>query len=362
MTDRIEPTDDLRLDQAIGHLLRLKAERAANGADPFELVLARVATQATPINRRLLIVGAFGVMVVVALGLAGYLGSQSRVGASPSPAPSAAGIAPFRRPLQIPALTAGGACPVTPVGLTLERLDAFQGAGPVRVNNLNEVPITELPLQNGWYGQKVFWAVDAREPGPILVRVARIGGSGGIGLGLDNTTELVLSNNFGGDTVVGPAPSFPIARIFIDGVSFREPGCYFMQMDGPATTSTVVFRALIAPATPGASGPSLPPGGISEAAAVTAARDHVPPDAVFVSARAGPFGTVNPPEGNGRLGSGFPVKPSDLVWALTYSETIIICPPSPGASCLPPRAASYTVIIDYRTGAFRSSSAFAPAP
>ena len=233
---------------------------------------------------------------------------------------------------------------------------------PVRVNNLDDVVVTQLPFQDGWYGQKVFWAVDARESGPILVRVARLDGTVGIGLGTDNTPELLLWNSYGGDTVVGPAPSFPITRIFIDGVSFQEPGCYFMQMDGPATTSTVVFRALAAPVTPTASQPSLPPGGISEAAAIAAAKDHVPLDAIFIEARAGPFGTVNTPDGNGRLGSGFPGKPSDLVWALTYSEMITICPPSPGASCFAPRPATYTLILDYATGAFRSSSAYAPAP
>jgi hypothetical protein len=165
---------------------------------------------------------------------------------SPSQAPSAAEVAALRRPLEVPALAAGGACPVTPVGLTLSGgLDSFQGTGPVRVDNLNDVAIDSLPLQAGWRSQKVFWAVDSREAGPILVRVARIDGEGGIGLGSSFASELLLSNvSVPLYPAVGTEPAFPLERIFVDSVSFREPGCYFMQMDGPATTSTVVFRAL----------------------------------------------------------------------------------------------------------------------
>jgi len=361
MSGPIEPADDQELDDAIQAVLAVKADRAATAAQPFERVLGRATRRSGAGRRQLLALAGLVIVLGVVLAAIGLSGSLP-VASTASPSPSATGIAALRRPLQEPLLAADGACPVTPVGLTLLSLGTFQGSDPVRVNNLDGVVVTDLPFQDGWYEQKVFWAVDARESGPILVRVARLDGTGGIGLGTDNTTELVLSNSFGGDTVVGPAPSDPIKRIFIDGVSFRQPGCYFMQMDGSATTSTVVFGALAAPVSPTASQPSLPPGGISEAAALAAAVGHVPPGAVFIAARAGPFGTVNAPDGNSGPGSGFPVKPTDLVWALTYSEIITICPPSPGASCFPPRPATYTLILDYATGAFRSSSAYAPAP
>ena len=246
MSSPRESADDRDLDQAIEAVLRLKADGVANRARPFEQVLAQATTRTASVSRQLFALVAAAIVVVVALGgigLSGMLGSKQPVASAASPTPSATATVALHRPLAIPSLAADGACPVTPVGLTLSSLGDFQGSGPVRVNNLNDVVITELPVQDGWYGQKVFWAVDARESGPILVRVARIDGTGGIGLGTDNGTELVLSNSFGTDTVVGPAPSFPIERIFIDGVSFREPGCYVMQMDGPTTTSTVVFRA-----------------------------------------------------------------------------------------------------------------------
>jgi len=95
----------------------------------------------------------------------------------------------------------------------------------------------------------------------------------------------------------------------------------------------------------------LPAGGISEDAAQQSAKDYVPAGATFVSALAGPFAVVAAPAGNDRLGPGFPVKATDLVWQLTYREQIEIC--TPNGPCLAPRAATYTVQIDYMTGAFR---------
>ena len=162
----------------------------------------------------------------------------------PSAPPTAALAATLHRPLRIPPLGPSGTCPETPVGLILQTLGEFQGIGPVWVNNLKDLVITDLPVQNGWYGQKVFWAADTREPGPILVRIVRIDGQGEVGLGFDLTPELMLTQEYGGDFVVGAQPDFPLRMIYIDGVSFRAPGCYLMQMDGVATTSTVVFAAL----------------------------------------------------------------------------------------------------------------------
>jgi hypothetical protein len=190
-----------------------------------------------------------GAVVVIGLVLLGAL--IVSVGASrmtPLPPPSASPTpdlaATLHRPLRIPPLGPAGACPETPIGLTVENLGEFQGSGPVRVNNLKDLVINDLPIQNGWYGQKVFWAADTREPGPILVRVVPIDGQGGVGLGVGLTPELMLTQEYGVDLVVGAQPDFPLRMIYIDGVSFRVPGCYLMQMDGPATTTTVVFSAL----------------------------------------------------------------------------------------------------------------------
>jgi hypothetical protein len=331
--------DNSQLEQAIGHLLQAKADRAAHGAHPFELVLTHVIARSSRRRRGVLAIAASGVLVVglvlAGLELTGSLRSHPSVASAPSPTPSATGIESLRRPLQIPSLAADGSCPVTPVGLTLESLGAFQGTGPVRVNHLNDVVVNDLPLQNGWYGQKAFWAVDVRESGPILVRVARIGGTGGIGLGRDNGPELVLSYSFGSDPIVGSAPSFPIERIFLDGVSFRAPGCYVMQMDGSATTSTVVFRAL------GAT--------VSSAAADAVALANVSSIGP-VSVTATTLSTYGAQAGGGSF-----VAPETLVWAVRLSGSFA------GFSCgprtatphpCPSPATSALILVDANSGAF----------
>jgi hypothetical protein len=253
MNELDEPIVDPLLDGALEQLAARKAARAAAVAPTFADLLAKSRSGRIRAQHRLSTVVALGVVVLagalVALVLGG-LRSHPIVGASPSQSPSAAEVAASARPLEVPTLAADGRCPVTPVGLTLSGgLGAFQGSGPVRVDNLNDVPINELPLQAGWRSQKVFWAVDARESGPILVRVARLDGQGGIGLGPSFASALLLSTeSIPLYPAVGSEPPFALERVFVDAVSFREPGCYFMQMDGPATTSSIVFRALGSPA------------------------------------------------------------------------------------------------------------------
>lgn len=203
-------------------------------------VLARIGHQGWVLVGVVIVIGSvlLGALVV-------SLGSNRIPPLPPATAsPTADLAATLRRPLRIPPLGPSGTCPETPVGLTLQTLGKFQGTGPVWVNNLKDLVITDLPVQNGWYGQKVFWAADTREPGPVLVRIVRIDGQGEVGLGFDLTPELMLTNDYGGDLVVGTAPEFPLRTTYIGGVSFRTPGCYLMQMDGMKSTSTVVFATL----------------------------------------------------------------------------------------------------------------------
>jgi hypothetical protein len=125
------------------------------------------------------------------------------------------------------------------------------------------------------------------------------------------------------------------------------------SLSSPAPTSQVA-------ATVPAAG-TLPPGGITRAAAENLAKEHVPAGAVVVDAAAGPFAEVYTPPGNSRPGPDYPVKPTDIVWAVTFEQDIEICPPD-GSSCSPPRPATTRVFLDYLTGEFKASSTYAPAP
>jgi hypothetical protein len=244
-------------------------------------------------------------------------------------------ILSLHRPLRVPTLQPDGSCPQTPLGLTLHfgtvyyasgsgpaPAEQFQGSGPVWVENLYDLALGGLPTQGGWYSQKVFWAMDQREPGPVLVRAVRIDGPGQVGFHDDNVPELVLEQ-----ANVGAAAPY---RVFVDGVSVRTAGCYLMQMDGVATTTTIVFRA-VEPAggpTPSPS-PSAPPWAALAArpltlptyAGVCSIGPHVKPSAaftesvgsgrVFLAGLTGPISLAGtPPNADGT----YPVK---SLWVVT---------------------------------------------
>jgi hypothetical protein len=101
---------------------------------------------------------------------------------------------------------------------------------------------------------------------------------------------------------------------------------------------------------------SQPSDGISEARAIELARDHTSLTN-FVSASAGPFRDLNIQPG---VGPGFPVKPNQIVWAVTFSGDVTIC--SPMGNCFSPRPGIIAVYLDVLTGDFLGSATNAPAP
>jgi hypothetical protein len=102
---------------------------------------------------------------------------------------------------------------------------------------------------------------------------------------------------------------------------------------------------------------TTPAGGISASDAADLARSHVMDGATFVSAAAGAYGDVftMPPAGGVNIET-----PDRVVWAVAFGADFEICPPN-GAPCWSPRPGHIQVILDYFTGEFLSSSAFAPA-
>ena len=99
-----------------------------------------------------------------------------------------------------------------------------------------------------------------------------------------------------------------------------------------------------------------PSGGIPQARALELARDHTT-FTTFVSAAAGLFRDLNITPG---VGPGYPIKPDQIVWAVTFSGDVTIC--SPVGNCFSPRPGIIAVYLDYLTGDFLSSATNAPAP
>jgi hypothetical protein len=102
---------------------------------------------------------------------------------------------------------------------------------------------------------------------------------------------------------------------------------------------------------------SLPRSEITADDAADLARSHVQDGARLVATVAGKYRDVFVMH---------PVEPGSLddvdklVWAVTYDEQFVICPPN-GSPCWTPRPGRTQVILDYYTGEFLESASVAPA-
>jgi hypothetical protein len=92
--------------------------------------------------------------------------------------------------------------------------------------------------------------------------------------------------------------------------------------------------------------PSPPPGGISRAAAIAIAREHITLYTRVV-AEAGTFAALNHDANIGLV-----VKPDLLVWAVTFQGTMTVCAPPPVAKCATGVPGVATAFLDYYTGDF----------
>jgi hypothetical protein len=156
------------------------------------------------------------------------------------------------RPLHIPTLAPGSACPATqPSGTLGQRgnTDAREapafGPGPAYVTLGAEAtsgarltfvwPPTEAPYI-GWYGTKALWTIP-RYTGAALIRGQQLDGTSGLGFDkgpgwsdrVHNALRLV-----GPETVLHPAATF-----------VRGPGCYAYQVDTLRASYLIVFRAVL---------------------------------------------------------------------------------------------------------------------
>ncbi len=158
------------------------------------------------------------------------------------------------RPLDLPRLAPGEACPVSPVD---ERVDwestgifgsAGTGPGPV-YPGLGGEPAGVLELtggrtDDGWFREKLFWYVKPSYPGRALLRGDRLDGPGQLMFagtyvpGRGRWPEFRLKPNGG----ISMRP--PGSRGFPGGVAVRDPGCYGVQFDGTRFSRTVVFAAV----------------------------------------------------------------------------------------------------------------------
>jgi len=155
------------------------------------------------------------------------------------------------RPLEIPTLSPGSACPVSAVDHSVDFASFGMapgiGSGPAYPLGfqLTDTTLQLAPPRNfesrSWGGQKVLWFVHPRYRGPVLIRGRQLDGPYRVRFERGNVPprELRISRN---DTVSWTGrpeggrgrPSY---------TRLRAPGCYGYQVDGTSFSRVVVFRA-----------------------------------------------------------------------------------------------------------------------
>jgi len=144
------------------------------------------------------------------------------------------------RPLRLPVVSSGDACPTT--SDHPESTEDFAGValGSGQVEPLiGSTPIVAL-RSDGWYATKTLWFTIPKYDGPVLVRGARIDGQGPVGFG-----EQPLI----GHLIIPPGPTLNEGldgyRQAPGGTFVRAPGCYAWQVDGIGFSYVLVFKAVL---------------------------------------------------------------------------------------------------------------------
>jgi hypothetical protein len=174
------------------------------------------------------------------------VGSWCEIEQSPGAIPSA-----LRRPLALPSMAPGGACPTT----SGQSFDNSQfggialGAGPVQpievgtpVALATKGILVFRPFQGrGWYAIKMLWFARPDYQGPVLIR----------GRQLDGPHETVFGEAPAlVDPQMGPGATINGTdgwREWPGGAWLRTPGCYAWQIDGIGFSHAIVFEALFRP-------------------------------------------------------------------------------------------------------------------
>jgi hypothetical protein len=161
--------------------------------------------------------------------------------------------AKLRRPLHLPRLAPGAACPVSRIDLRIDwQRVKFPGSpgigrGPVYPGlGADEGQLTATPdvqYEGPWAGAKVFWFVRPSYRGPALIRGRR----------LDGPQWLRFSDGRlpSRDLRIGPYDTVSWdgqprgSRGLPSNVRVRAPGCYGVQIDGTTFSRLVVFTVEI---------------------------------------------------------------------------------------------------------------------
>jgi hypothetical protein len=180
---------------------------------------------------------------LIALLVAAPLTMTDSIGASPTP------WTKLRRPLHLPGIAPGAACPVSRVDRRVDwqrvRFPGSPGVGrgPAYpgVGATNGVLTVTPDVQYGgpWRGGKVFWYVRPRYRGRVLIRGQRLDGPERLGFNGRRLPARELRIERGVSVSWDDQP--PGSRGVPSDVRVRVAGCYGVQIDGTSFSRVVVF-------------------------------------------------------------------------------------------------------------------------
>jgi len=154
-----------------------------------------------------------------------------------------------RRPLRLPTVARGTACPASPGAIVTHpgMAGVALGMGPVTaiIGQSGDLVhgIVDLASSNvaGWYGLKTDWAISPRYTGWVIVRGKQLDGNGLVATLGDATV---------GAVVIPPGPTantFAGWREQPSGTYVKGPGCYGFQVDGSSFSEHIVIDAVLSP-------------------------------------------------------------------------------------------------------------------
>lgn len=185
------------------------------------------------------------VLVWAALVVAGCAGMPAAATAAQSAAakPLGTGAATLlSRPMRLPSVASGSACPVTPIAHVTAAVTDPRGKGPLYFGG---------PMPKGGFPfNKTVYTTVGGAPGPILLRGGRIDGAGRVkfsGSPADPSEKADIPPSPGGEpgsgswafylAILDPGPDNALY------VYPSTPGCYAVQVDAPSFEEVIVLQA-----------------------------------------------------------------------------------------------------------------------
>jgi hypothetical protein len=154
----------------------------------------------------------------------------------------------LERPLDFPAVQAGGLCPVSTIDTRVDwdEINTFGhgiGRGPVYPGMGPDATLALRSVGTAWLRTKVFWYVKPSYRGRVLIRGRRLDARGSLRFGEERLARQLRIRP--GQTVTWagqPDGSRGVPSI----VRAVSAGCYGVQIDGTSFSRTVIFRVTTA--------------------------------------------------------------------------------------------------------------------